>query len=137
VVNTDTLKDNPNFGKALAGIWYETMAIMSADTPAGKAARAAMGKASGTDLAGFDAQLKTTRMFYTPADALSFVRSAEPKATMAKVRGFLFKHNLLGDGAKSPDVIGIQFANGEVLGDKAKIKFRFTDTYMAAAAAGL
>ena len=24
-VNTETLKDNPNLGKALAGIWYETM----------------------------------------------------------------------------------------------------------------
>lgn len=137
VVNTAVLKDNPNFGKALAGIWYEAMAIMSASDAKGKAAREAMGKASGTDLAGFDGQLKTTRMFYTAPDALTFVRSGEPKATMEKVRSFLFKHNLLGDGAKSVDVVGIQLANGEVLGDKANVKFRFTDTYMAAAAAGL
>jgi NitT/TauT family transport system substrate-binding protein len=137
VVNTTTLKDNPNFGKALAGIWYETMTIMTAGDAKAKAAHEAMGKASGTDLAGFDSQLKTTRMFYTAPDALAFVRSGEPKATMEKVRSFLFKHNLLGDGAKSADIVGIQFANGDVLGDKGNVKFRFTDTYMAAAAAGL
>src|SRR4051794_5437657 len=28
VVNTETLKDNPNFAKALVGIWYETIALM-------------------------------------------------------------------------------------------------------------
>ena len=28
VVDTATLKANPNLGKALAGIWYETMALM-------------------------------------------------------------------------------------------------------------
>ncbi len=27
VANTDVLKDNPDFGKALAGIWYETAAL--------------------------------------------------------------------------------------------------------------
>ena len=32
----------------------------------GKAAREAMAKLSGTDLAGFEAQLETTKMFYTP-----------------------------------------------------------------------
>ena len=64
VVNTQTLKDNPALGKALVGAWYEIMGIMSGDDAAGKAARTAMGKASGTDLAGYDAQLATTRMFY-------------------------------------------------------------------------
>lgn len=31
---TDVLKDSPDFGKALAGIWCETVSIMTADTPA-------------------------------------------------------------------------------------------------------
>ena len=62
VVNTETLKDNPDLGKALVGIWYETIALMQADTgEKGKAAREAMAKLSGTDLAGFEAQLKTTK----------------------------------------------------------------------------
>ena len=43
VVNTATLKDNPDLGKALAGIWYETIALMQADSEEGKAARDAMG----------------------------------------------------------------------------------------------
>ena len=28
VVNTETLAANPDFGKALVGAWYETMALM-------------------------------------------------------------------------------------------------------------
>ena len=76
-VNTETLKDNPNFGKALVGIWYETIALMTDTGEKGKAAREAMAKLSGTDLAGFEAQLKTTRMFYTPTEAVAFTTSAD------------------------------------------------------------
>src|SRR3954467_7100829 len=86
VVNTATLKDNPDFGKALAGIWYETIALMQARTPEGKAAREAMAKASGTDLAGFEAQLAATKLFDKPADATAFTRSADISKTMDKVR---------------------------------------------------
>lgn len=133
VVNTDTLKDNPNFGKALVGIWYETLATMVAETPEGKAAREAMGKASGADLAGFESQLSATKLFVTPQEAAAFAKSPEIAATMDKIRNFLFEHNLLGNNAKSVDVVGIQFADGKVLGDKKKVKLRFTDAYMAAA----
>ncbi|MCX5479763.1 putative urea ABC transporter substrate-binding protein [Kaistia geumhonensis] len=135
-VNTETLKDNPAFGKALAGAWYETMAIMSSDTPEGKAAREAMGKASGTDLAGYEAQLKATRMFFKPDEAAAFAKSPEIGATMDHVRSFLFDHGLLGNGADSADVVGIELADGKVLGDTGNVKFRFTDAYMADAAAG-
>jgi NitT/TauT family transport system substrate-binding protein len=136
VVNTATLKDNPDFGKALAGIWYETLAVMAAKTPEGKAAREAMAKASGTDVAGFEAQLAATRLFDKAADATAFTRSADLSKTMDKVRKFLFDHGLMGNGAKSADVVGIEFVDGKVLGDKARIGFRFTDVYMAAAAEG-
>ena len=40
VVNTKTLNENPNFGKALVGIWYETLGLMQGDTPEAKAANA-------------------------------------------------------------------------------------------------
>ena len=30
VIKTETLKDNPDLGKALVGIWYETIALMQA-----------------------------------------------------------------------------------------------------------
>src|SRR5260370_14137492 len=88
VVNTQTLKDNPALGKALVGIWYETIAAMRDQTDKGKAARTAMATASGTDLAGFDAQLKTTRMFYTPQDALEFTTGKELPKIMDLVRTF-------------------------------------------------
>lgn len=137
VVNTDVLEANPDFGKALAGIWYETMAVMTADTPEGAAARAAMGAASGTDQAGFEAQLAATKLFPLAADAAAFVKQPELKATMDKVRQFLFAVGLFPPGSPSPDVVGIAFPDGSVLGDANNVTFRFTDTYMAAAAAGL
>lgn len=136
VVNTETLKANPSFGKALAGAWYETMAIMMSDTPEGKAARAAMGEASGTDLAGYDMQLASTKMFFKAGDAVTFGASKELPKTMEHVRDFLFMHGLLGEGAPSADVVGIEFPDGSVLGDKGNVKFRFDNTYMDMAAKG-
>src|SRR6266481_6766907 len=52
VINTATLKDNPELAKALVGIWYETISLMKDTGEKGKAAREAMAKLSGTDLAG-------------------------------------------------------------------------------------
>ena len=136
VANTETLADNPDFGKALAGIWYETVALATADTPEGAAARAAMGAASGTDQAGFEAQLAATRLFDKPADAVAFTTSPDLATTMNHVRTFLFDKGLLGSGAPSADVIGIELPSGEVLGDPANVKLRFTDDWMQLAADG-
>ena len=72
IVDTATLKANPNLGKALTGIWYETLALMTRDDAQGKAARAAMAKLSGTDLAGFDSQLKTTHLYVDPKEAAAY-----------------------------------------------------------------
>ena len=136
VVNTETLKDNPAFGKALVGAWYETMAIMSGDDDAGRAAREAMGKAGETDLAGYDAQLASTEMFWKAEDAAAFTRSEKLPATMDAVRTFLFDHGLLGEGVTTPDVVGIEFPDGSVMGDKANVKLRYDVTYMDMAAKG-
>ncbi len=136
VVNSDTLKDNPAFGKAMTGAWYEIMATMSADTPAGIAAREHMAKASGTDLAGYDAQLAATKMFYNAKDAVAFAKSPKLPATMSKVAEFSFSHGLLGEGAQSAEAIGMSFANDVVTGDKGNLKLRFDPTYMQMAADG-
>ncbi|MGV2124134.1 putative urea ABC transporter substrate-binding protein [Agrobacterium vitis] len=136
VANTEVLKDNPDFGKALAGIWYDTVKLMMADTAEGKAAREEMGKASGTDLKGFDSQLAATKLFDKAADASTFTTSPGLPKTMDLVRNFLFEKGLLGNGAPSADVIGIEMPDGKVLGDKGNVKFRFTTTYMDAAAKG-
>ncbi|UXN73069.1 putative urea ABC transporter substrate-binding protein [Devosia sp. A8/3-2] len=136
VANTDVLAANPDFGKALAGIWYDTMAIMTADTPEGIAARQAMGVASGTDQAGYEAQLAATKLFPTPAEAVAFTTAPELATTMDRVRTFLFDKGLLGSGAPSADVIGIELPDGTVLGDPANVKLRFTANYMSMAADG-
>lgn len=136
VVNTETLADNPAFGKALVGAWYETMAVMAANDAAGVAARAAMGAAAGTDQTGYEAQLATTRMFYKPADAVAFTESEDLVTTMDEVRKFSFDKGLLGVGADSPDVVGIQFPDGSVLGNEGNVTFRFTAEFMQMAADG-
>lgn len=135
VVNTKTLADNPNLGKALTGAWYEVMGIMSSDTPQGKEARSKMAATSGTDLKGFEAQLAATKMFYTAKDAHAFALSKELPATMTKVAQFSFKHGLLGEGAKSAEAIGMQFA-GSQTGNAKNIKLRFDPTYLKLAADG-
>lgn len=135
VVNTETLKANPNFGKALTGAWYEIMATMSADDDAGKAARTFMAKASGTDLAGYDAQLASTRMFYKASEAVTFVNSPELKDTMQKVAEFSFDHGLLGEGAPDAGFVGIETPVG-VFGSESNVQLRFIADYMAMAADG-
>lgn len=136
VVNTETLKDNPNFGKAMAGAWYEMMALMNTKTKASLEAKSIMAKASGTDVEGFDDQLRTTNLFYDAKDALKFNNSDEIMKTMEFVAKFSFNHGLYGDGAADYGFVGIEFPNGKVIGDKGNIKLRFDDTYMKMAADG-
>jgi NitT/TauT family transport system substrate-binding protein len=133
VVNTDVLAANPAFGKALVGAWYETMALMSGTDEAASAARTAMAEASGTDLAGYDMQLASTKMFYQPADAVAFSQGPELVTTMDHVRQFSDGHGLLEGGL---DFVGIGFPGGEVLGDPDNLKLRFSADYMQMAVDG-
>ncbi len=124
----DTLK------KALTGAWYESLKAMNGADAA--EAKRYMAEASGATVADFEAQLGTTALFSLPSDGAAFAASPDVKATMDKVRQFTFSKGLLGQGAKSADVVGIEFDDGSVLGDKANTKFRFTSKYMKAAADG-
>jgi len=133
VVNTETLKKNPALGKALVGAWYEIMGVMSASDKAATTAKTAMAVASGTDLAGFETQLASTKMFYTPQSALDLVKSDELLKTMQKVAEFSFDHGLLGEGAPDANYIGVEGPKG-VYGDKKNVKLRFDTTYMQLAA---
>jgi len=129
VANTDTLADNPKLGKALTGAWYEIMATMQGDSEKAIQARSLMAEASGTDLAGYDAQLASTKMFYRAQDAVTFNNSTALKSTMSKVAEFSFEHGLLGEGAADATFIGIETPSG-VYGNKSNIKLRFDPTYM-------
>lgn len=133
VVNTETLEANPDFGKAVAGAWYEVMALMAAGD---EEVLTAMAEASGTDLAGYQAQLDSTEMFYDPASAVAFTESAELPATMVSVAEFLFDKGILGEGAPSADFVGVEYPDGSITGDAGNVQFRFDTTYMQMAADG-
>ncbi len=136
IVNTKTLKKNPELGKALTGAWYEVMGIMCTKGPKTFAALEQMAKASGCSLTEYKSQLKTTYLYCSPADAVEFTESAGIKKKMDFVRQFCFKHGLLGENAKSVDVVGIQYPDGTVQGNANNITFRFDTTYMKMAADG-
>jgi NitT/TauT family transport system substrate-binding protein len=136
VVNSETLKDNPALGKALTGAWFEVVALMNAKSAESKLALEHMAKASGTDLAGFQSQLDTTKLFATPKEALEFANSAQLPKTMRKVADFSFEHGLLGQGAKDSSAIGMSFAKGVIEGDKANVKLHFDPGYVQMAADG-
>jgi len=132
VANTAVVKDNPNFAKALAGIWYDTMAALAKDPKA----KESMAKASGTDVKGFDEQLATTKLFADPKDAIAFATSADLKATTDKVSKFLFDKALLGKDAKSAEAIGVSFPDQSTFGDKGNVKLHYAVSFMQAAADG-
>lgn len=133
VVNTETLADNPSFGKAVAGAWYELMSLMAAGD---EGALTAMAEASGTDLAGYKAQLAATEMFYDPSAAVAQSTSADLPTMMTSVAEFLFDKGILGEGAPSADFVGIAYPDGSTTGDAGNVKFRFDTTYMQMAADG-
>jgi NitT/TauT family transport system substrate-binding protein len=122
--------------KALTGAWYETMALMSGKGKATDAALAAMAQQAGGTDAEFKAQLKTTQMFYKPSEGVELARGETLKATMKRVATFSFDHGLYGDGAKSADLVGIQFPDGTIQGDSKNVKLRFDATFMELAAQG-
>jgi len=136
IIDTATLKANPNLGKALTGIWYETLQVMSRDDAQGAAARAAMAKLSGTDQAGFESQLKTTRLYVDPKEAAAFETDPALVTATDRVRRFSFAHGLFGQAARSVDDIGIAFPGGKVLGSASNVRLRFDPSYMAMAADG-
>ena len=124
------------FKKALTGAWYETMALMSGKGKPSREAIEYIANLAGGTKAEYQAQLKTTAMYYRPDDAVAFVQSPELGKTMEYVRKFSFDKGLFGAGASSPDFIGIELADGNVLGDKSNIKLRFTNQYMEMAKQG-
>jgi NitT/TauT family transport system substrate-binding protein len=136
VVNSKALKKSPELGKALTGAWYEVMGIICTKGPNTFAALELMAKASGCTLTEYKSQLKTTALYCSPAEAVTFTESAEIKKKMDFVRQFCFKHGLLGENAKSVDVVGIQYPDGTIQGDAQKVTFRFDTTYMKMAADG-
>ncbi len=132
-VRTDA---DERFKKALAGAWYETMSIMNGRGKKSRDAIEYMANLAGGTKSEFQAQLKTTAMYYKAQDAVKFTEGSDLTKTMNYVRQFSFDKGLFGNGASSPDFVGVEMANGDVLGSKSNIKLRFTVKYMDMAAKG-
>lgn len=130
VVNTATLKAHPELGKALTGAWFETLALMNDEK-----VLTHMADASGTDLAGYKAQVASTYMFYKAQDAVEFTTSKELPSLLTKVAEFSFKHGLLGEGAPDAGFIGIETPAG-IVGDKNNVQLRFDASFVKMAADG-
>jgi NitT/TauT family transport system substrate-binding protein len=135
VVDTATLKANPNLGKALAGIWYETVALMQRQDAQGKEARAAMAKLAGSTPEMFDSQLATTFLYTDPKAAVAATSAPALVSTMTLVRNFSFSQGLF-KGAASADAVGMSFPGGKTLGDPARVTLRFDESFMKMAADG-
>jgi NitT/TauT family transport system substrate-binding protein len=87
-------------------------------------------------LESYKEQLSTTHMMYKPDEAAAMAVSAGLKEKMKLVRQFCFSHGMLGNGAKSPDEVALQYPDGTVQGQPDRVRFRFDDTYMRLAAGG-
>lgn len=135
-VNTQTLNEHPELGKALAGAWFETLATMQANDEQAELALEYMAERAGTNVALYKKQLDTTHMWWQPKDSLTFVQSGNLKQAMQKVAEFSFQNGLYGTSAKSEKDIGIEYPDGTVFGDKNNVKLRFTDMFVNLAAEG-
>lgn len=126
--------------KALVGAWYDGMKVMSSNDNKALEAMQSMADMSGGSLTDFEKQLETTRMFYSAADAADFgdgkIKGLDLKKTMQFVRNFSFEHGLYGEDAENADFVGIEFPDGEVIGDQSNIKLRFDTKFMRLFAEG-
>jgi NitT/TauT family transport system substrate-binding protein len=135
VVRTDVLNRadgaGQKFAKALAGAWFETLAQMSDDK-----VLTAIAEGSQDTLASYKEQLSTTKMFYTPKEAVAFGASPELKQKMALVRQFCFDHGLLGANTKSVDDVAIKYPDASIQGKADRVRLIYDLSYMQMAAAG-
>ena len=125
VVSTKVLNDDPRFAEALVGAWYEVMSLMSQRGPEADKAMTAMAQRSNTTLNEYKGQLRTTAMFWTPEAASDYARGSEIKEKMDFVRNFCFKYGLLGENARSVDIVGISYPDGTIQGDSRNVKLRY------------
>ena len=115
--------------QALVGAWYETLALIKSGDAATLKALASQ---SGSSVSDVVAQLKTTKLFYTPAEAVAFTTDAKLKTTMRSVVDFSFKAGVY-ESVKTPDELGVQFSDGSVQGDKANVMLVFDPSAMQGA----
>ncbi|WP_457980533.1 putative urea ABC transporter substrate-binding protein [Ectopseudomonas composti] len=136
VVDSQTLAQHPELGRALTGAWFETQRLLGLPTVAGREARAKMAIAAETSAEDFDAQLSTLRSFYSPRTALNFTRTGKLPDLMQRVARFADAHGLLGQSGQGLSNLGIAFSGEQPLGNAQRILLHFNHDYMQLAADG-
>jgi NitT/TauT family transport system substrate-binding protein len=111
--------------QAIADAWYEAIGLMQAGN---QETMAALAEQAGSSVRDFNSQLKTTAMFYTPAEAKSFVMQDELKSVMEKVITFSFNNGVY-DGVDKVDELGVKFPDGSVWGSKSNVGLTFSTKY--------
>lgn len=136
--HTETVEAHPEFVKAFVGAWYETMQIMSGAK--GEEAQAemiaALADMSGGTVEDYQAQLDSTKMYYDPAEALDLLTSDRHKKTWDFVRTFSYDVGLFGESAPDKDFVGIEFPDGEILGDPGNVQLRINAEFTRMAVDG-
>lgn len=127
-------ESDERFKKALTGAWYEMMSLMSGKSKESDMVIEYLADQAGATTSEFKAQLKTTAMYYSAAEAANAAADKGLIKTMDEIRNFSFDKGLFGASADSPDFVGIEFPDGTVLGTSSNIKLRFDKTYMEMAA---
>lgn len=138
IIDTVVVRSNAADGckKAVTGAWFEAMTVMGGSGKPTQDMIAALAQQAGGTTAEFQAQLRTTRMFYAPAEAAAFAASDKLKETMKFVAKFSFDHGLYGASAQHETFVGIAYPDGSVWGNKDFVRLRFNSSYMSQAAAG-
>ncbi len=124
MINSDLLKQEPNLGIAIAGAWYETIAMLQPTHPKYNEIMTYMADALNTDIDGLKSQLETIN-FFSQTQAKEYVTSADFKQTMSNIASFAFDHGLLGEGAPSAKFVGIEAGDNTVIGNSENVKLRF------------
>ncbi|MFI8744458.1 putative urea ABC transporter substrate-binding protein [Pseudomonas sp. NPDC077186] len=136
VVNSQTLTQHPELGRALTGAWFETQRLLGLPTAAGREARAKMAAAAHTSAEDFEAQLNTLRSFYAPRYALNFAQTGKLPDLMQRVARFADGQGLLGQSGHGLTDLGIAFSGEATLGNPQRILLRFDHRYMQLASDG-
>ncbi len=124
-MRTDLMKADPRLGKAVSAAWFEFLTTYKAGGKKAEDLVATIAQAAAVTVAEAKAQLETTYFYDTPKIMAEAITSKDHKAATTRVRDFCFAQALLGEDAKDANYIGIQFADGEVLGSKENVKLRF------------
>lgn len=135
VMDTKTVQEHPEFARAVTKAWYQTLQLIKQGDENSLKALKFMATASGPSVSVQDLseQLKTTNMFYTPQEAVTFSESKQLKDNVTRVHTFCAKNGLLPPGAKA---IGVSFPDGTTEGDAKNVKLHYESRYMKEAAQG-